>query len=135
MAKRLKRFCRADGCTNLTDNPNGFCGVHQFIAQEKERRRDLRRGTATQRGYNSKWRRYSQWFLSLPQNKFCALRLDDKCAIVAQCVDHIDPPESANDPKFWMRSNHQPACIHCNSVKNNRKIVGKFGVNIDDDLF
>jgi 5-methylcytosine-specific restriction protein A len=36
-------------------------------------------------------------------------------------VDHIDPPDGPGDPRFWDTANHQPACIHCNSVKGHKK--------------
>lgn len=136
MASRIKRFCKADGCRALTDAANGFCEEHQYIFSEKMRLRNDRRQPSRKRGYTSRWDKYSKWFLQQPGNQLCALRLDDSCAIIAQCVDHIDPPDGANDPKFWDKNNHQPACIHCNSVKNHKKIIGKYRAETDgaDDL-
>ena len=66
------------------------------------------------------------------ENQFCSLRLPG-CTFIAQCVDHIDPPDGPDDPRFWDKNNHQPACIHCNSVKGHRKIVGSYKVFGNDE--
>lgn len=130
MAKRMKMICRWPHCGALA-NKCGYCAAHAGAAAAEQLRRakaaDMRRGSSRQRGYSARWDRYSKLFLAQPQNQFCALRLDAGCAIIAQCVDHIDPPDSASDARFWDPRNHQPACIHCNSVKGHRSIVGKFG--------
>ena len=123
MRKSLK-FCSHAGCRNLTHDK--YCEEHAHELVE-ERKKDWHRGgTAAKRGYNYRWSKYSKWFLQQEGNQFCKLHLDDKCAIMAQCVDHIKPPKGADDPLFWDTSNHQPACIHCNSVKGHTYQVGKF---------
>ena len=119
------RFCRFPGCAALTKDPSGYCPEHRYIFEEQEKARDVRRGSAKERGYDSRWARYSKAFLSQPGHQLCALRLDEGCAVVAQCVDHIVPPNGNRDPLFWDPANHQPACIHCNSVKGHRSIRGK----------
>ena len=125
MAVRARRFCRCPGCRELTGDPSGYCGQHREMYDAQVRQRDARRGSAKERGYDARWARYSKAFLAQPGHQLCALQLDGGCAIVAQCVDHIDPPEGPGDPKFWDPANHQPACIHCNSVKGHRRIVGR----------
>lgn len=127
MAIKAMRFCRHAGCAALVGGTQRYCDEHKADEQEAERRQDERRGSARARGYTARWNKYSKWFLSLPGNQFCKLHLDAGCAIVAQCVDHIDPPDGAGDPKFWDTNNHQPACIHCNSVKGRRRVVGTWG--------
>ena len=131
---RARKFCRYPGCPNFVGHGPRYCDTHAAEEIEEQRRneaaRDRRRGSAKQRGYDARWSRYSKWFLSRPQNQFCVLHLDDGCAGVAQCVDHIDPPEGPNDPRFWDYSNHQPACIHCNSVKGHRKLRGNFAFGV-----
>ena len=122
MPSKALRFCKHPGCPTLTRNT--YCEAHQADAKEIERAQDERRGTSRERGYTHRWSKYSKWFLSLPENQFCALHLDDGCAGVAQCVDHIQPPSGPGDALFWDRANHQPACIHCNSAKGRRYIVG-----------
>lgn len=121
---KARRFCRHPGCSALVCGSQRYCDEHKADEVEAERRMDERRGSARARGYTTRWNKYSKWFLSQPSNQFCKLHLDAGCAIVAQCVDHIDPPNGASDPKFWDRTNHQAACIHCNSVKGRRTVVG-----------
>ena len=133
MATRSAKFCKYPGCNNIVTGCN-YCKDHKAEAaaeeekrkQAKQRRGDLRRGSSRERGYNTAWSKYSKAFLSRPENQFCRLHLDNGCALVAQCVDHIDPPSSATDPLFWDKSNHQPACIHCNSRKGHKKIIGSY---------
>ena len=130
---KAHRFCNHPGCNNFATQ-YGYCDRHiedYYIKMERtkaaaNKRADKRRGTARQRGYTYRWDKYSRAFLARPENKFCKLHLDDGCNILAQCVDHIEPPSSANDPLFWDASNHQAACIHCNSVKGHRKIIGTY---------
>lgn len=124
MPNRAKRVCSYPGCTALVIT--GRCDKHKTTQSAKQY--DKERGTAAERGYNSRWRKYSHWFLKQPGNQLCALRLDDGCTYAAECPDHIDPPDGPDDPRFWDPNNHQPACIHCNSVKGRRKIVGTHGL-------
>lgn len=102
MPTRSKRLCQQPGCPNLTTDR--FCPAHaadeMLLAKQRERAEDRRRGTAAQRGYTARWARYAKAYLARPENKFCALHLDDGCAGVAQCVDHIVPPASPEDPLF-----------------------------------
>lgn len=140
MANKSAHFCAWSGCNNICTDK--YCNEHRGIGTEQERARikahferyDKKRGTATHRGYNSRWARYSKWFLSQPENKLCVLRLDEKCAVVAQCVDHIDPPDNAQDPRFWDFKNHQPACLRCNSLKGHRKMKGEYWNDRTEDL-
>ncbi len=87
---------------------------------------DKLRKNANQRGYNYQWGRYSKAYLAHPDHQLCALHLDGGCAIVAQCVDHIKPANGSGDPLFWDPTNHQPACIHCNSVKGRKFLRGEY---------
>jgi 5-methylcytosine-specific restriction protein A len=62
-------------------------------------------------------------FIKHPDNIFCKLQLNG-CTNLAECTDHIVPPTGPSDPLFWDKSNHQAACIHCNSVKGHTSIKG-----------
>lgn len=123
MADKALRFCKHPGCSNLTHDP--FCSEHTGEVKAAYLERDRRRGSAAKRGYNWRWHKYTEWFLKQPDNQLCKLRMDDGCAIVSECVDHIDPPSGPEDPRFWDKSNHQAACIHCNSVKGHRFLRGE----------
>jgi 5-methylcytosine-specific restriction protein A len=85
---------------------------------------DRQRGTANQRGYTYRWGKYSKWFLQQPGNEICKLRIDGRCKMVAECVDHIVPPVGPNDPLFWDPNNHQASCLVCNSIKGQRTLKG-----------
>lgn len=122
MAQRALKPCKRPGCPSLVQL--GYCIDHQHIQKKTDRETDRRRGTAYERGYNNRWRKYSKWFLKQHGNQLCKLKLDDGCAYISECVDHINPPDGPNDPKFWDKKNHQAACIHCNSVKGHRTIKG-----------
>ena len=115
MANRAKRPCLMQGCSNLVNS--GYCDKHKRKTVEN-------RGTAHQRGYTSKWARYSKAFLARPENAFCKLQLSC-CTNIAKCVDHIQAVTGPNDPMFWVTSNHQAACIPCNTLKGRKTIVGK----------
>lgn len=112
------RPCSYPGCNQLVTS--GRCEKH---TTQTQRQYDKQRGTPTERGYNSRWYRYSKLFLSRPENTFCKLQLPG-CTNIAKCVDHIQAPNGADDPLFWQTSNHQASCIHCNSVKGHKTMVG-----------
>jgi 5-methylcytosine-specific restriction protein A len=118
MATRPLRPCSYPGCPELVKS--GKCEKHARRAQQEY---DKQRGTAAERGYTYRWQKYSQWFLKQPENVFCKLQLPG-CTNLSECVDHIDPVNGADDPKFWDRKNHQSACLHCNSVKGHKKMEG-----------
>jgi len=111
------RPCNQMGCPELIRDGR-YCERHK---KEKQKQIDDRRGSSRERGYDGRWQKYSKWFLRQPQNVFCKIRLPG-CNNLAQCVDHVDPPDGPNDPRFWDTSNHQAACIRCNSVKGHRKL-------------
>ena len=119
MPSKLPRPCTYPGCPALVSE-GSRCQEHKA---QQTRQYDERRGTAHQRGYTARWQRYSKWFLRQPDNVFCKLQLPG-CANMAQCVDHIQAPNGPNDPLFWELSNHQASCLHCNSVKGHRTMVG-----------
>lgn len=119
MPSKPQHVCSHPGCQMLTDKT--YCDEHQRLHRRED---DKRRGSARNRGYSSRWDRYSKWYLRQPEHVLCRLRLDG-CTGLAECVDHIDPPNGPDDPRFWDAANHQPACIHCNSAKGRKKIIGK----------
>ena len=117
MLRRPLRPCTYPGCNNLVTS--GRCEKHKTVDNQ-----DRHSETAAERGYNYRWQKYSKWFLKQPENQFCKLQLPG-CTNIAECVDHIDPPNGIDDPRFWNTNNHQAACIHCNSVKGHKNLKGK----------
>jgi len=111
--------CNWPGCGALVQHGRPRCPAH-------ERQYDLRRGSAKDRGYDSKWARFSRdWRKRFP---LCGMRADgqlhtdagSECArtgrpTFAQCVDHIVPMKrggSQYDP-----SNLESKCLRCNNRK------------------
>ncbi len=138
MPSKSLHFCNHFGCSELTNQR--YCPGH--MAEHEEQRRDANarfdknRGSAQDRGYDGRWQKYSKAFLSRPENQICRLHLDAGCAVVSQCVDHINPPDGPDDPRFWDKSNHQSACLHCNTVKGHRYLKGTYDMmsEIDGNL-
>ena len=85
----------------------------------KGARRPERRPTSSERGYGSRWARYRKQFLSQAENALCRRCQATGRIRAATDVDHIEPVESADDPRFWDPANHQPLCHRCHSIKTN----------------
>jgi 5-methylcytosine-specific restriction protein A len=88
-------------------------GVKCLCQLERRREADLRRPSASARGYGSKWQRESKAFLARPENEHCACG----CGRLADCVDHIIP-HRGDMRLFWDRKNWQPlASSPCHSSR------------------
>jgi len=131
-----RKPCRKPGCKTLT--LGSFCEAHtvqrETVQREQRIRYDNERGTATERGYNSKWARYSKQYRL--ENPLCAICEKAEKLVLAQCVDHIVPVTGPDDPLFWEPTNHQGLCNTCHSIKtatedcgfgNERKNNGRIG--------
>lgn len=92
--------CAQPGCGALVLTGRARCHSH-------ERKRDAERGTAQQRGYDSKWRAYRIAFLR--EHPLCCL-----CELAgrvepATVVDHIVAHKGAQQ-LFWDPTNHRSVC-------------------------
>jgi 5-methylcytosine-specific restriction protein A len=131
MPQRPLAPCKHSGCSELTRNKSGYCDAHQGDYKPRDyHRENKQRKSSTSLGYNYRWQKYRALFFRKPGNQICKLHLPG-CTLIATEIDHIDPPDGPNDPKFWDRSNHQPACRYCNSVKGRKKIVGTYDMMED----
>jgi 5-methylcytosine-specific restriction protein A len=125
MPSALLKSCLSPGCPALT--PNARCAAHT-------REVDQRRGTASARGYGSRWSRYRAWYLR--RNPLCGDRErgarvtdDSLCAregrtVAATIVDHIVPVSGPTDPSFFDPTAHQSLCGHCHAIKRVRERRG-----------
>lgn len=77
---------------------------------------DKRRGTATQRGYDSRWRKYRVQFLRLRPLCECEECKRLKRVLPAVVVDHIIPHRGDQD-LFWDPNNHQSLAKACHDRK------------------
>lgn len=123
MPDRAPKPCRSAGCKELTNK--AYCKKHNKYSREHGLHHQ---GSANDRGYDARWQRYRAVYLA--EHQMCSLRLDSGCTLVADCIDHIKPHEG-NRAVFWDTDNHQPSCIHCNSVKGKRIIKGKYFQKIE----
>lgn len=120
MALAPMRICSAPGCSMLVRG--GRCPQHSI-----QKAYDRQRGTATQRGYGSRWSAYRLRFLD--EYPFCGDKpraatatQDSLCAKVgllvkATVVDHIVPVTGPDDPTFYRPECHQALCERCHNVK------------------
>ncbi len=97
-----KRPCPHPGCSALTDG--GRCPAHQ---RERQQQHNQARGSSTQQGYGSKWRRERLRFLD--ENPLCVECKAAGRVTAATDVDHI-VPHSGDRELFWRRSNWQALC-------------------------
>jgi len=103
MPRTPKRPCRHSGCPNLSDGP--YCEQHQRL---------YARETATQRGYDGRWRRARASFLK--KHPLCAECLKDNRLTPAAVVDHF-VPHRGDERLFWDEANWQPLCKACHDRK------------------
>lgn len=84
---------------------------------DRDRVNDERRGSARQRGYDSRWERYRRIFLQA--HPLCA-RCETQGKITqATVVDH-DKPARERPDLFWEPTNHVPLCASCHSSSKQR---------------
>lgn len=102
MAKRGKKPCAYPGCPNLTTRT--YCSVHQT---KITKRYDESRGTSTERGYDSNWKKTSD--AHLKKYPFCS-----KCEEPAVDVDHIIPKDRGGKD---IKINLQSLCKSCHNKK------------------
>lgn len=103
-------------CGTLTSNPSR-CDQHQAAWQA---RRDQQRGSATQRGYDTNWRRTAAATVARHRRNhgdWCPGYRVPAHHATDLTVDHIVPKAAGgtNDP-----DNLQVLCRGCNSRKHNR---------------
>ena len=107
MPKHPKRPCRYPGCLNLCKSGT-YCPEHSAESP------DRLRGSATERGYDAKWRRARKRFLR--SHPLCANCLSQGVLTPATVVDHI-VPHRGDHRLFWDEQNWQPLCKACHDRK------------------
>ena len=95
MPYRSKKPCSYPGCPELVDAGNTYCRKHLKKYFEGDRQK---RGTASSRGYSSRWRRVSRLYLK--KNPLCAECLKEGRVVPAEVVDHI-VPHRGDYNLFW----------------------------------
>jgi 5-methylcytosine-specific restriction protein A len=116
MAPRTARVCGQPGCPEIVVGASR-CPAHQ-PPQPK-------RGSSTQQGYGSKWRKARAEFLALHPRCECKEHKGKANAPASTDVDHIIP-HRGNRELFWNRRNWQARAHACHS-KATATFDGGFG--------
>lgn len=101
--------CRYPGCGALS--VNRYCDKH---AKQQTRESNARRRTASERGYNSKWRKARANYLL--EHPLCVECEKHGRYVQATVVDHIIP-HKGDKALFWDSNNWQPLCKRCHDKK------------------
>lgn len=105
MPRKPKKPCGHPGCPTLTDNR--YCDEHvKLYANE--------RGSAAERGYDSRWRKARTRFLKV--HTFCVTCKAEGNLVKAAVVDHVIP-HRGDEKLFWDESNWQALCKSCHDRK------------------
>ena len=115
----------------LVRPPAKFCAKHEGEAGA----RDRERGTAAERGYDARWRKYRRAFLaSFPLCGMRSAEADRRIKLLgiewseckragrvkaARVVDHIEL-HRGDAALFWDAGNHQALCEGCSNAKTAR---------------
>lgn len=83
-----------------------------------KREHDERRGSARERGYDSRWDKARRGYLRA--NSLCVCCQVNGYLHPAKIVDHIEP-HKGDQAKFWNSENWQPLCEWCD--KNIKRAV------------
>lgn len=109
MPPKVKKPCSKVGCPELT--VDRFCEHHR---KQETKVYEQQRGSASSRGYDSRWRRERVRFLK--RNPLCIYCEGEGRYEAATVVDHIEPHKGSYD-KFWDRANWQPLCKRHHDIK------------------
>ena len=116
MARLPGRACRWPGCPEIVYGKHTYCEAHRAeVRQSRDRVYDEARGTSSERGYDAKWQRFREWFLSRAGNQYChrCLELDGEI-VKAEVVHHIIPVSERSDLRL-VPDNCQPLCYQCHT--------------------
>lgn len=107
------------GCTYPGGCPELVRGRSRCPAHERQA--EAHRGTAHERGYDARWRKYRLTFLA--QHPLCVLCLAEGKVVPATVVDHIHA-HKGDQTLFWDPDNHRAACKPCHDQRTDE---GDFG--------
>lgn len=109
MPYKPKKPCATVGCPGLTHER--YCSKCKIMMNQKE---NYSRGTAFQRGYDSRWRKARRIYLA--KNPLCVKCMETEKLTPAAVVDHIIP-HKGNPELFWDTDNWQSLCTLHHNIK------------------
>ena len=102
-------------CKNLHRNPNGYCDDHQ--PEDKEY--DNRRGSASSRGYDSRWKKVRDRKIQHDPLCECHRCKEMDRHRMAEVVHHVKPIKTHPELRLvW--SNLMSMCFDCHEVSEGR---------------
>ncbi|WP_374349182.1 HNH endonuclease [Chitinimonas sp.] len=110
MPPRLAKPCAHPGCGALVRDGSRHCPRHAKQAQDAD---DSWRGSATERGYDHRWRQARAIYLRA--NPLCVRCLGLGEVVAAALIDHIRP-HKGDMALFWDRGNWQALCQPCHDM-------------------
>lgn len=105
---RSRKPCRVPLCPGLTAGK--YCEKHAHLDAKDKREWDSHRGTATERGYDSRWGKFRVSYLR--RHPICTCG----CGGAAQEIHHIVPVKGQDDPLFYEESNLLALTKSCHSA-------------------
>ncbi|KFL27041.1 holin [Devosia sp. 17-2-E-8] len=113
--------------------PKRFRLSSQPTRQVQRKAYDDRRGSATSRGYDSRWRKASRTFLL--RHPLCLGCEAAGLVTEAALVDHVEP-HRGDQSKFWDTRHWQPCCRwHHDVVKQRLEVMWDRGQITTNDLW
>lgn len=115
MPQKTGRPCAKPGCPIIVKgaSASNFCQEH---GRQEQRRFDQERGTAAQRGYNSRWRKIRR--MQLARSPICqdphGIHAENGEVVAANEVDHVIPLSQGGTHAM---ANLQSLCKKCHSTK------------------
>lgn len=119
----MLKLCRCGKQINLADEACPEC--KELQEKRDHTRYDSKRGSAAQRGYDYRWKKYRLNFLR--KNPLCFSCLEKGRIIPSTRVDHI-VPHKGNMKLFWDQKNHQALCESCHNRKTATSDMGSWQV-------
>lgn len=114
-----RKPCRHPACGKLVSG-GSYCEDHLKKKEEQVKveriKYDNERGTAHERGYSSRWTKYSKQYRI--DHPLCEICLKKGILELSECVDHIIPVDGPDDPLFWEPTNHQALSNRCHNIKS-----------------
>jgi len=118
MPNKPKKPCSYNRCPNLVELGHFYCKEHR---KKNTRQYEKDRGSSTQRGYNSRWRKAR--IIYLKEHPLCVECLKENIITEATVVDHIIP-HRGDMVLFWNELNWQAKCKSCHDRKTVEKDDG-----------
>jgi 5-methylcytosine-specific restriction enzyme A len=119
MAHSSWKPCAGPMCGVLVSRTQYMCDECRHRAEARDREV---RGTATERGYGSKWRGYRSRYLK--EHPLCVECEVGGRTTAATVVDHVKA-HKGDKALFWAKENHRALCKPCHDKRIDEGDFGK----------